>query len=175
MFLVKCSFEKNTLIPQIPTNPPPTVTTHSHLSNLQIIAGLGNRVIDKAALITDCSGFAVWHWSYTLNKQLQQRIVGVRTKGHPEHRARDESKNNIWDSSPHSHPPRNAHENLLRALKLFQILKKKRWFFKNPLITWNTISTIEFSLELLVIIAHFLPQLSMNKILLLSITVLLLN
>lgn len=92
MFLVKPSFEKNTRIPQIPTNPPYTVTTHSHLSNLQIIASLGNKVIDKAALITDCSGFTVWHWRYTLNKQLPQRMVGVRTKGQWEHRAKTQLK-----------------------------------------------------------------------------------
>lgn len=103
-FLVKHSFEKNTRVPQTPANPPQTVTIHSHLSNLQIIASLGNKVIDKTALITDCSGFTVWHWRYTLNKQLPQKMVGVRTKGQWEHRARDTAKNNIWDYSPNSHP-----------------------------------------------------------------------
>lgn len=131
MFLAKHSFKNNTQIPQIPTNTPHTVTTHSRLSNLQIIASLGNKVIDKAALITDCSGFTVWHWRYTLNKQLLRKMVGVKTKGQWEQRARDTAKNNIWDGSPYCHSPKETpHKNLLNALKLFQILKKERWFKK---------------------------------------------
>lgn len=61
-------------------------------------------MIDKTALITDCSGFTVWQWRYTLNKQLPQKMVGVRTKGQWEHRARDMAKNNIWACSPNSRP-----------------------------------------------------------------------